>query len=41
MSLWDVLEIGFETGMEVLTGKKTIEEGIEDVYEKTKEAAEE
>ena len=41
MSLWDVLEIGFETGLEVLTGKKTIEEGVEDVYEKTKELEEE
>ena len=41
MSLWDVLEIGFETGLEVLKGKKTIEEGVEDVYEKTKELEEE
>ena len=41
MGLWDVLEIGFETGLEVLKGKKTIEEGVEDVYEKTKELEEE
>ena len=34
-SLLEVLEIGFETGLEVLKGEKTIAEGMETVFEKT------
>ena len=35
MSILEVLEIGFETGLEVLKGEKTIAEGMETVFDKT------
>lgn len=35
MSILEVLEIGLETGLEVLKGEKTIVEGMETVLEKT------
>ena len=35
MSILEVLEIGVETGLEVLKGEKTIAEGMETVFEKT------
>lgn len=35
MSIFEILEIGFETGLEVLKGEKTIAEGMKTVFKKT------
>lgn len=37
MSIFDVLEIGLEVGIEVLKGEKSIIEGIDSVYEQENE----